>query len=144
MGVGGESVAFRRLSREGQRDLEGPGTAGWDCYPNSLRTHRFPFIFICFCQGKVSKSKGQGKVYMRLGGVVRSPSVKTFICWWLHALGELRRLQREDPVHPGQVMMEGSRQVQGNSEQSPPALLEHLQRKGLLFVPSFFFFCSPE
>lgn len=48
---------------------------------------------------------------MQLSGVVMSPSVKTFICWQLRQLGELGRLQREDSVHTGQVMMEDSRQI---------------------------------
>lgn len=55
--------------------------ARWAGSTNSFGIFEFPFIFICFHWEKVSKSKGQGKVYKRLSGVVMSPSVKTFICW---------------------------------------------------------------
>lgn len=52
-------------------------------------------------------------------------SMKTFICLAVPALGELGRLQSKDPVHTGQVMMEGSQQqpgsflVQGGNRDSP-------------------------
>lgn len=62
---------------------EGPGRAGWDGYTNSSGICRFPSIFICFRCEKVTKSKGQGKVYTRPSRVVLSPSMKTFMCWQL-------------------------------------------------------------
>lgn len=61
------------------------------------------------------------------------------------ALGELGRLQREDPVHTGQVMMEGSRQtrlhpgsflVQGGNHESPDSQLFYSALK----ENDFFFF----
>ena len=81
---------------------------------------------------------------MRLRGVVMSPSMKTFICLAAPALGELGRLQSEDPVHTGQVMMEGSRQtrlqpgsfvVQGGNRDSPDSQLYSALKEN-----DFFFF----
>lgn len=73
---------------------------------------------------------------MRLRGVVMSPSVKTFICLAAPALGELGRLQSKDPVHTGQVMMEGSRQTR----HSPGA---SWFREGIVTVPIASFSIAP-
>lgn len=81
---------------------------------------------------------------MRLRGVVMTPSVKTFICLAVPALDELGRLQSKDPVHTGQVMMEGSQQkpgsflVQGGNRDSPDSQRFYSALK----ENDFSFFCA--